>query len=447
MFEVFTGRKMERETRQFLGNRSFSLCLFGRSVGLISLVDGHSISCWPINRLFFKPLDLVSPRTEHSDPFLTFSKFSLLFQVDSSLISSVGIFSGQRPTSERQWPVQVTTTQLEQRQTEDRFVSPGYLTEATCLLLMCYVTNGYLGLMFLTIGVGASGLMVSGWHLNHQDLSPRYASVLAGFTAVIGTTAGILSPIVAGLLSKEQVRFSLLSSDEWLDWIWIEPGGLAWCVHHCQSCSLLFFVVLFDVCIGWTSNLVERRTTRRKDSIGLGQIRSSSSSSPIIRTSPGEIKKRICSSRSTDTDIWRFCSDPRFFSFSSEWIWADVTGVIHLTNEERHSSSSSSSSVWSREKDERSPISSEECQAIWRKAQGMVWVNPPLILFSERRIHLTSILEIQRGNWFRNDEEQKREMSKGKPVFKSIRKDRERERIHQWFQLLSFAGFLRWISN
>ena len=80
---------------------------------------------------------------------------------------------------------------------------------------MCYVRNGYLGLMFLTVGVGASGLMVSGWHLNHQDLSPRYASVLAGFTAVIGTTAGILSPIVAGLLTKEQVRLSFFSLRSW----------------------------------------------------------------------------------------------------------------------------------------------------------------------------------------------------------------------------------------
>ncbi len=45
----------------------------------------------------------------------------------------------------------------------------------------------------------------AGWHLNHQDLSPRYVSVLAGFTAAIGTTAGIISPIVAGLLTKDQV--------------------------------------------------------------------------------------------------------------------------------------------------------------------------------------------------------------------------------------------------
>jgi hypothetical protein len=71
---------------------------------------------------------------------------------------------------------------------------------------MCYVTNPYIGIGLLSLGVGSSGLMVSGWHLNHQDLSPRYASVLAGFTAVIGTSAGIISPIVAGLLTKEQVE-------------------------------------------------------------------------------------------------------------------------------------------------------------------------------------------------------------------------------------------------
>jgi hypothetical protein len=84
------------------------------------------------------------------------------------------------------------------------------MIEGTCLLIMCYVSNPYLGIALLTVGVGSSGLMVSGWHLNHQDLSPRYASVLAGFTAVIGTTAGILSPIVAGLLTKDQVYILII---------------------------------------------------------------------------------------------------------------------------------------------------------------------------------------------------------------------------------------------
>ena len=70
---------------------------------------------------------------------------------------------------------------------------------------MYYVTNPYVSIALLTIGVGSSGLMVSGCHLNHQDLSPGYASVIAGFTAVIGTSAGIISPIVAGLITKQQV--------------------------------------------------------------------------------------------------------------------------------------------------------------------------------------------------------------------------------------------------
>ena len=79
--------------------------------------------------------------------------------------------------------------------------------EGTCLLAMCHVNQPYLGIILLTVGVGSSGLMVSGWHLNHQDLAPRYASVLGGFTAVIGTSAGILSPFVAGLLTRDQVTF------------------------------------------------------------------------------------------------------------------------------------------------------------------------------------------------------------------------------------------------
>lgn len=84
----------------------------------------------------------------------------------------------------------------------------GYLTEGTCLILMCFVRNPFVGILLLTIGVGTSGLIVSGWHLNHQDLSQRYASIIAGFTALIGTSAGIISPIVAGILTKDQVNVS-----------------------------------------------------------------------------------------------------------------------------------------------------------------------------------------------------------------------------------------------
>jgi len=80
----------------------------------------------------------------------------------------------------------------------------GYLTEGTCLFFMCFVRNSFVGILLLTIGVGTSGLIVSGWHLNHQDLSQRFASIIAGFTALIGTSAGILSPIVAGILTENQ---------------------------------------------------------------------------------------------------------------------------------------------------------------------------------------------------------------------------------------------------
>jgi hypothetical protein len=44
-----------------------------------------------------------------------------------------------------------------------------------------------------------------GWRINSQDIACNYDTVLTGFSSVFGDMAGVLSPIVAGYLTQQQV--------------------------------------------------------------------------------------------------------------------------------------------------------------------------------------------------------------------------------------------------
>lgn len=77
--------------------------------------------------------------------------------------------------------------------------------EGVCMLLLVFIRDGVFALTFLTIGVGFSGLTISGWQINHLDLAPRYASVLVGITTAVGTFAGIINPTLVGQMTKNQV--------------------------------------------------------------------------------------------------------------------------------------------------------------------------------------------------------------------------------------------------
>ena len=110
------------------------------------------------------------------------------------------------------------------------FLYTGFGVEGACLLALGFVTSGVQSLLLLIIGVGFSGVTISGeihvsstvpflsvevlheerldfvgWQINDLDLAPRYASVLVGITTTAGTIAGILNPILVGIMTENQV--------------------------------------------------------------------------------------------------------------------------------------------------------------------------------------------------------------------------------------------------
>lgn len=65
--------------------------------------------------------------------------------------------------------------------------------------------NRALTLVILTVGVGLNGGIYSGFKINHLDLTPRFAGILMSITNCLANLAGLLAPLVAGVLIDNQV--------------------------------------------------------------------------------------------------------------------------------------------------------------------------------------------------------------------------------------------------
>ena len=79
------------------------------------------------------------------------------------------------------------------------------LTGSAAFLLLC----GYLGtstvtaVLFLTVALTFSTMMVVGANSNHLDIAPKYAGVIFGVTNLANTLPGIIGPQVAKAIAVE----------------------------------------------------------------------------------------------------------------------------------------------------------------------------------------------------------------------------------------------------
>ncbi|ESO91772.1 hypothetical protein LOTGIDRAFT_233350 [Lottia gigantea] len=77
----------------------------------------------------------------------------------------------------------------------------GFGTSCLGFFLLTFMTNGTSAMVFLTIAVGFTGFPVSGWQINHYDLSPRHASFLVGITSTVGSIGSIMAPLITGYIT------------------------------------------------------------------------------------------------------------------------------------------------------------------------------------------------------------------------------------------------------
>ncbi|XP_065191709.1 sialin-like [Sycon ciliatum] len=84
-----------------------------------------------------------------------------------------------------------------------------FTTAGLCLPAIFLVITGFsetksAALVFLTIGVASASPALSGFNINHLDLSPRFAGVLMGISNMFATIPGIVGPLVADGMTPDR---------------------------------------------------------------------------------------------------------------------------------------------------------------------------------------------------------------------------------------------------
>ena len=69
-----------------------------------------------------------------------------------------------------------------------------------------YVSDWRFAVAFMTVGIGLSGFIESGYFVNQLDIAPPFASVLMGVSNTAGTMSGIISPTLTGFITQHHVR-------------------------------------------------------------------------------------------------------------------------------------------------------------------------------------------------------------------------------------------------
>lgn len=84
-----------------------------------------------------------------------------------------------------------------------------FLGPAVCMTITASTEDPITAISFLTVGLGLSAFSISGLYSNHADLSPRYSSILLGFTNTAGATPGIIGVSLTGLLLDKTDNWAL----------------------------------------------------------------------------------------------------------------------------------------------------------------------------------------------------------------------------------------------
>ena len=84
-----------------------------------------------------------------------------------------------------------------------------YIYTGLCLPAVFLLLCGYFGnstkwaIIFLSLSVGSSGIVIAGCTVNNLDIAPKYAGILLGIANTIGTIPGILGAQVAKLIAAK----------------------------------------------------------------------------------------------------------------------------------------------------------------------------------------------------------------------------------------------------
>lgn len=95
----------------------------------------------------------------------------------------------------------------------------GMIGPAVFLVAAGYTGCNYiLAVAFLTVSSSLGGLSASGFNINHLDIAPSYAGILLGITNSFATIPGMVGPVIARALTKNN------TIEEWQTVFYISAG-------------------------------------------------------------------------------------------------------------------------------------------------------------------------------------------------------------------------------
>ncbi|XP_070504468.1 sialin-like [Chironomus tepperi] len=80
------------------------------------------------------------------------------------------------------------------------FSCVSFLSQGIFMLLVAYIADALLVVMFISFGAALGALSTCGYAMNHMDIAPQFSSFVRSISSTIGTIPGIVAPLVAGLL-------------------------------------------------------------------------------------------------------------------------------------------------------------------------------------------------------------------------------------------------------
>lgn len=85
------------------------------------------------------------------------------------------------------------------------FTCVAFVLQSIFLLLTAFVMESHATLTFLSISEGLAAFALCGYGVNYLDIAPQFCGLLLGISLTFGTIAGILSPLLAGVIVRDKV--------------------------------------------------------------------------------------------------------------------------------------------------------------------------------------------------------------------------------------------------
>ncbi|XP_055701272.1 vesicular glutamate transporter 1-like [Phlebotomus papatasi] len=104
-----------------------------------------------------------------------------------------------------------------------------FLGQTVFMMLAAYLLDPTGTVASITVAVGLGAFAWSGFIVNPLDLAPNHASVILGFSNMIGTIPGIVSPLLTGYITSERTK------EQWQIVFYITSG------IYCFGCVIYWF--------------------------------------------------------------------------------------------------------------------------------------------------------------------------------------------------------------